>query len=94
MPTLLFEECAACRAKPGSPTLCAGCLRRRALTILPTEPFERAVFVAAYAHLFRGDHDAAVRSSHAAVSYLRITGDIPRAAAFAEPLFALYYDRR
>lgn len=26
-----FEECDSCRAKPGSPVLCAGCLHNRTL---------------------------------------------------------------
>lgn len=28
---LEFAECDSCRAKPGSPTLCHGCLRNRAV---------------------------------------------------------------
>lgn len=97
-----FEECAACRLKPGfALKLCKRCLAAQAeharlveVAKRPTEPVERAVFVSAYAHVFRGDHEVAVRSAHAAVSYLRMTGDVPKIAAFAEPLLTTYYDRR
>jgi hypothetical protein len=38
-----FEECDECAAKPGTPTLCAECLWRRATHGLPLRPALRAV---------------------------------------------------
>jgi len=40
-----FVECDTCRAKPGSPTLCRGCLRNRAVIcalITASSPAEHA----------------------------------------------------